>query len=198
MSDAWIGLIGVIVGAVITGGKEAVESWLNRRRDAEYLAIRFVCMLDRFVEGCAAISYDDGTSQGQPAGREDVFEAQTIAPAYDVPSVEANWRSIPVSLMYDALGFPTLIEQASRRLSGVAEHAEPDNSDWITARQIEYAKLGQEAAQIAKRFRQEYNIADPQYKDWNPIAAINENLERLEEEREERRRRINTVPAFTN
>ena len=56
MSDAWVGFVGVIVGALITGGKEVIASWITRRRDAAYLAIRIVYMLDRYEEGCAKVS----------------------------------------------------------------------------------------------------------------------------------------------
>jgi hypothetical protein len=50
------GVLGVVVGVVMPISRE----WLARSRDARYLAIRIVCILDRYVEDCASTAIDSG------------------------------------------------------------------------------------------------------------------------------------------
>ena len=79
MTEAIFGLIGVIVGSTISWFQ---TYWTNKqaaKRDAKYLAIRVVCILDKFVEDCADVVSDDGLSFGQrtPDG---LLEPQVKAP----------------------------------------------------------------------------------------------------------------------
>ena len=47
---AIIGFTGVIVGGVLAVVKDWYIGKLNKNRDAKYLAVRVVCMLDAFIE----------------------------------------------------------------------------------------------------------------------------------------------------
>lgn len=61
--------------------------------------------------------------------------------------------------MYQLLGFPSRIEHADH-LIGVVRFNEddPGNAGWVAERQIQYAQLGLEAAELAARLRKDYAI----------------------------------------
>ena len=60
MTEALFGFLGVIVGAFVPWLQSMLESRRTRQRDAQYLAIRLVCVLDKFLEDCAAAAADEG------------------------------------------------------------------------------------------------------------------------------------------
>ncbi|MET0026462.1 MAG: hypothetical protein ABW101_02400 [Candidatus Thiodiazotropha sp.] len=61
MTEALVGLLGVIVGALITGISEYITNKISRRKRGEYLAIRVVAILDNFVSHCVHAVNDLGS-----------------------------------------------------------------------------------------------------------------------------------------
>lgn len=62
MTEAIFGLIGVLVGSGISLFQ---THWMEKRandKNARYLAIRVVCILDKYLEDCAEVVNDDGLS----------------------------------------------------------------------------------------------------------------------------------------
>ncbi|MBN9591923.1 MAG: hypothetical protein J0I02_06780, partial [Alphaproteobacteria bacterium] len=78
-SDAVFGLLGVLIGALLTTGKDIWAYFIGRRSSARYVAIRVVCVLDKYVEECAEVVLDDGLSYGS---RD---ERGYLAPQVDLP-----------------------------------------------------------------------------------------------------------------
>ena len=184
MAGEYLALIGVVVGAGITGGKEVLFDWRNRRRNARYLAIRTVCLLDRFIDDCASVAADDGTSQGQPAGKDGCYESQVTAPDFEINSLDGDWKAIPQDFMYALISFPMHVEAADHRVSGAMENSSPPFEDVIDERQFQYAKLGLKAAPLAEKLRRHYQIPARTFEIWNPIEYMHEKLVTLKQQRE--------------
>ncbi len=65
MTEAVFGLVGVLLGSGISWFQ---SYWSNRRetkKNARYLAIRLVCIFDKYLDDCTAVVYDNGLSEGQ-------------------------------------------------------------------------------------------------------------------------------------
>lgn len=171
MSEALIGLLGVIVGASITIFKDSVAAWIARRRNAEYLAIRVVSMLDEFVDGCADVASDNGYIDGHHVG---VATYQVPHPNFDVHDLDADWKSISSKLMYETLSLPSLINASNKRIDGAFKYAAtpPDNDEGFEVRQFEYSKLGLRAARLAEQYRSSYSIPPKEAGRWNPVEYL--------------------------
>lgn len=152
MSDAVSGLIGVVVGAIITGAKDELVRWRTRRNHGEYLAIRVVSILDRYVEGCIEVVNDDGLAFGQ-RGPDGCLSPQASLPDFEVQSLDVDWKCISAKLMYGILSFPTLIYSANQHISAANDYAAgpPDYEEFFEERQYQYAVLGLKAAKLAVR-----------------------------------------------
>ncbi|WP_428622189.1 hypothetical protein [Sedimenticola sp.] len=185
MSEALFGFLGVIVGAFITIFKESVAAWLARRRNAEYLAIRVVSMLDEFVDGCAGVAGDNGYHDGHHVG---VATIQVPTPIFDVHDLDADWKSIPSKLMYETLSFPSLINASNQRIDGAFEYTAtpPDYDEGFEARQFEYSKLGLRAARLAEQYRSSYGIPPKEVGRWNPVDYLAQTQDGILDQRARR------------
>lgn len=94
MNDAVIGFIGVVVGAILSGGKDFIAAKLARKQNAEYLAIRAVVAMDQFIEGCASVVGDDGLSEGQRDGGG-CLQVQTSIPVFHGSPFRGRLESFP-------------------------------------------------------------------------------------------------------
>lgn len=185
MIEAIIGLVGVVVGSVITSSKEVWTSWLERRRDGSYSAIRLICILEEYASGCIDVVYDDGTAGGCPAGRtesgEEYYQAQVKTPdPLDFPE-DIVWRSLPESLMHRTLALPNKARSTNRYISASSEHAcPPDYADFFRARQEGYAQLGLDALKIADDLRQQFGISVENRAalntDWDPVVFLRDKI----------------------
>jgi hypothetical protein len=119
------GLLVVLIGQAIV---PFIREWAARGRDAQYLAIRVVTLLDKFVEDCASTALDSG----QP-NREGVSEPQVDAPKPPVYPSDVNWKSIDRTLMYLLLAVPAATERAANVVAATGENdSPPDFSDFGT------------------------------------------------------------------
>lgn len=86
------------------------------RKNARYLAIRIVCVLDIYLEDCAEVVKDDGLSYGQRnvAGS---LEPQVKEPGVPVYPEDVDWKSINHELMYRVLSLPSEVKAAERLIS---------------------------------------------------------------------------------
>lgn len=189
MIEALIGLFGVLVGSVITLSKEIWTSWLQRRREGSFSAIRLICILEEYADGCVSVVYDDGTSQGRPAGRlesgEEYCEIQVEQPdPLEFPE-DIVWRSLPESLMHRTLALPNKARSTNRSIAAASEHAfAPDYEELFDARQEGYARLGLEALEIADDLRKHYDISvksSAEFSaDWDAKAFLREKVAAFE------------------
>ncbi len=84
MSTAIIGLLGVILGSILTSFKDLVAHFFHRRSNGRYAAVRLIAVLDEYAQGCVSVVSDDGTCEGRPAGRtqqgEEYYDPQVTGP----------------------------------------------------------------------------------------------------------------------
>lgn len=163
MTEAIIGFAGVLVGVVATLAKDFVSYWIGKRKAGRYAAVRIVCVLDEYVEKCVEVVHDDGTLEGQPAGRtdsgEEYYSAQVDSPAPPVFAGDIDWTSISPDLMYRVLALPNLAIRTERFISAASEHAfPPDYEELFRARWEGYADLGLEALGIANELRRQFKL----------------------------------------
>jgi len=191
--SAGSGFLGVIVGTVLPWFR---ERWINTGK-ARYLAIRVVCILDEFLEQCAAVVGDDGMCCGQ-RNAEGYLEAQVALPTGLPLPDDVDWRSINHGLMYRILVLPSRIEADNRVIAGVGEHSfPPDYEEVFEERQYRYACLGLEAVALGRKLRQTYGIPSQEFGDWDPIKTLEDEKARIEELRKERWSRPSIIDQIT-
>lgn len=153
MDKATFGLIGVCLGFVLGVFKDWFLQHLKRKKEYEYLSIRVVCELDRFIYGCINVINDDGTSCGQ-YDENGCAKIQVKTPYFDPYSLDVEWKSLPHKLMYETLNFPNKIENANEIISATFEYDDPPTyARGFEARHFHYTELGVQALELARKFR---------------------------------------------
>lgn len=163
-----------------------------RKADQEraYVASVVIEHLERYVSGCVAVAYDDGTDRGQPAGGGDYYQTTTETPKFDPHTLEVNWHVFPPDLIYDIFAIRSRQEHIESYLDnpGFDDDA-PDYSDYFWARRTRFAKQGQQVAKIALGLRKAGGIPNEDLTQGNwsrdqglaDVIARNEAREALRE-----------------
>jgi hypothetical protein len=154
-----------------------VKDWRTKKSEAKYLAVRVVCVLDKFVEDCASTAIDSG---------EEDEEGNSIARvnAPDPPTYpnDVNWKSIDDALMYKLLSLPASTERAANYVHGSTENAfPPDYSEYFETRTESYANVGLQAYELSRMLRKEYGLPPMQFLAWDPISHMENELKRISE-----------------
>lgn len=195
MESAIFGLLGVLLGAVLTVAK---EWWFQRRKDrkdADYLAIQVVSQLERYVRGCAAVVGDDGLVEGRP-DENGYSRVQVTAPKFEPELLKVEWRSLPTTLLYEVLDLPRKEESASECVDHAFEYATPpDFDEGFEERQFRYANLGIAASHLATRLREHAKLPQRGDDERKPVAYMEGRLVEIENERTERRVRPSLLDA---
>lgn len=188
--SAGAGLFGVLVGSSISwlqaywlSEKDKRKVQEEREKSARYLAIRIVCILDKFLLDCAEIVKDDGLSHGQrtPQG---CLEPQVTCPPVPAFPDDIDWKSIDHDLMYKLLSFPADIEASNRIIEAAWEHAAaPDFEEGFEERAFWYAQFGLNAYKLADELSKKYGIKEKVYKDWNPVEDLTKELNNIHKSR---------------
>ena len=106
MTEGIWGLGGVVLGAVLTTFLTLFKDWWMaaqiRKKQAHYLAVCVVCVLDKYIESCADVACDgEGDLDEYGAYVCEVKDPQKPSYAEDI-----DWRSIDADLVYRILEFP--------------------------------------------------------------------------------------------
>jgi len=197
------GLLGVIVGGVMSIVREVWIENANRKRSGRYSAARIIAVLEDYANKCVDVAADDGTVEGRPGGRteqgEEFYEAQVTCPDPPRFADDIDWKSIDPSLMYRALMLKNAAIHADRYIAASAEYSVPPRHEVLfEARQCGYAKLGLEALAIIRELQGEYCLP-PTYEVvsetwWNPYEIFNNKLA----EREQIRLRRDSSPSMVD
>ena len=197
MTEAAFGLAGVIIGAFLAWFQAAWSDRRVRERHARYLAIRAVCVLDRYLDSCADVAIDDGLCEGQ-LNDEGCLEPQVSLPPPPAFSDDMDWKSIPHELMYRLLSLPSDAEVANRMIDGIAEHdTPPDYARFFEERQYQYAKLGLRAFKLTNEIRKGYGIPSREWGEWNPVEHLGNVKTNIEQDRLKRAARYAESPVLT-
>jgi len=176
MTEAIFGLIGVLVGSGISWLQ---IYWTNKRTDsknARYLAVRIVCILDKYLKDCAEVVKDDGLSYGQRTP-EGYLTPQAIAPGPPIYPEDVDWKSIDYALMYRILSLPAEVETADRMIKFSLEIASPpDFEDWFIERKFYYCQFGLMAHKLSEELTKKHKINPMVYNDWEPASDLQREL----------------------
>ncbi|CAN7747879.1 hypothetical protein [Duganella sp. LjRoot269] len=160
--SAVTGLAGVWLGGHLTNSREAEREESERRHAACYLATLVLAHLDRFSEGCVDVAFDDGTSEGQPAGDRGYHQTTTSAPVFDPLELEVQWNAISPELMYELLNLPHRTRELQRYLNMDPGFEDPpDFVEYFWTRQCEFAQLGLDVIDLAVRLRSYAGLPPP-------------------------------------
>ncbi len=187
MQSAIFGLLGVALGALLTGVREWWFLSRKTRKDAEYLSIQVSCELERYMAKCAEVVGDDGLCEGQTD--EDGYHAiQVQTPKFDPMSLDVEWKSLPGDLMYEILDFPYRAEIANQAINAVFEYeaGPPEYWEGFEERQLQYVTLGLAASQLAKKLRKHVDMAARSVGDWDPVRYMEEKKSTIEARRAKR------------
>jgi len=182
---AIFGLLGVIVGAVITSWREIWFFRLKNQKEKEYLVIQLLSKLERFVRGCADVVADDGLFEGR--GDDDgARRTQVDVPKIDFEDLKVDWKVLPIDFMYEILDLPYKTELANNLIRSAGENADyPDFETYFEIRQYEYATLGLDTNKLINKLRAEIKLEPrPEPKNgWNVVSYIASEKSKLEKAR---------------
>lgn len=172
MSAAIIGLLGVILGSVLTSFKDLVTHFFSRRGKGRYAAVRIIAALDEYAQKCVSVVADDGTCEGRPAGRteqgEEYYDPQVATPEPPIFANDIDWRSISFKLMYRILSLPNASRETDRYITSAAEHSfPPDYDEVFNARQEGYAHLALETLDLVSELQKEFGLPEAPAKFWD-------------------------------
>jgi hypothetical protein len=148
---------------------------LAKNREAKYLAVRVVCLLDVFIEECASTAINRGVDEYGNGSHVDPPEP----PAY--PG-HVNWKSIDDKMMYDLLSLPARTRQASNFVDACARDVD-DEDVYYHIRAETYSTLGLRAYALCKEIREKYSLPPAEFRDWNPIARMEDEIQQAAERR---------------
>lgn len=169
---AIFGLVGTVIGATLSWLKDWLFERKRRTGHASYLAVRVICILDRFVSDC----YDFVCN-----GRSDDGSLPKFAGFPD----DIDWKAISPDLMYQILRFPNEILSANDSIQFITDvvAAPPDYEEIIEERQYQYALLGLTALSLASKLRGKYAIPRRDYSRWNPEEEFRKTKDEIEASR---------------
>ena len=160
MEKIIIGLVGVVVGSILTLAKDLLNLYLNRKERAKYLAIRVTFQLESFVDECIEVARDDGRVMGPD--EQGCIQLYTSPASISFESLDVDWKSLPIDLMYKILNLPSNIKNAEERISGVADFGSgpPMYEEETEERRLQHVKLGLVADDLSKELRIKYNLPE--------------------------------------
>lgn len=148
-------LVAAFLGSYVSAAAQRASKKEEKTQAAQYLAIRLVCVLDQYAEGCRDVTYDQGSpdSDGHYLDRVD-------DPSLALPT-DGDWRTLKLDLLYRALSLPNAISSALEAIRWTHQEiaSPPDFDEYFVERRKQYATLGIKASTLAADLRKEYGIA---------------------------------------
>ncbi|GAB0056032.1 hypothetical protein SIID45300_00331 [Candidatus Magnetaquicoccaceae bacterium FCR-1] len=196
MDQTWISriftIISTLLGSGITWGKEWHLQKRSQDRDAHYLAVRVICVLDQFASDCCAVACDDGIWDPQenpdPQGRlfEKVKEPESILLPDDV-----NWKSIDNTILHKTLSLPFKLKRVKKLVNEQTEYAIYDDGYLLfQTRQYEYACLGLDVIETTEKLKSIYKIP---YSDDFDLSALKKSLIEIKSSCEQKKNLANRI-----
>lgn len=163
MTSAEYGLLGVVLGFVLSLAKDWIFYCYRRKERARYSAVHIISILDEFAEECADVVYDDGTIFGEPAGK--TSEGQLYrTPQVDLPPfpefpTDIDWRILKADLMHRTLTLKNRVRETERTIKASWEYySGPPYINLFEDRYRGYAELGLDALSIANSLRKQFRF----------------------------------------
>lgn len=189
------GLGGVWLGGYLTWRRESNRESTRAAKEAIYLAILVIAHLERFANECLQVAFDDGTTEGRPAGGD--YHAETVEnPTFNPLTFDVDWKVLPSDLMYGILNLPYQNEQLANRLGSMRYDDPPDYTDYFWERQTCFAELGLEVSALCTKLRLHANlpIEVPKIGEWNRDDSLRDMIGRIEAKKKAWQERISNLP----
>ena len=174
-------LIAVVLGPRLILSKDRRLRGDELARDAQYLAIRVICLLDMFVIECCKVANDSGEPKSNGEWGE-----QVKVPTIELPD-DVNWKAIEHSYAYRILSIPSLQMIADQNIRDTGEYSSPpEHPEYFESRQNEYAHLGLTTSALTNDLRAAFNLPREPPGRWDPKSCLEDALARVAREREKR------------
>lgn len=177
---AVLGSGGVLIGTLSGGIKETIFEARKRKRDAQYVAIRVVCVLDGFVNGCHGVinelpHVDSATGEEYPS---------TLLPEIEYPT-DVDWRSLKTELMYDALSLPNIMSDIKISLDEIEDVlGKPTGDHYFLYRYQAISEIGIKALKLISAISQEYRIPGIKRSEkYDPMTSFTGTIKRMQEKK---------------
>lgn len=187
-------IVGVLYASRLTEKREGKIEKVRVDKEAIYIAILIKAHLDRVVASRLQVAFDDGTSEGYPAGKDrETYQVTTSTPVFDPLAIESDWRVLPTELMQGILELPHRIDRLNNSHDSHAEYeGPPDFGDYFQIRQYDYALLGIDTTKLMFDLRKHAGLPliEPREGEWSRGDMFLQKIKQIDEKRLERTRRI--------
>jgi hypothetical protein len=151
-----IGIAGPLIASLIAWGKEAWFDASKRRREAEYLAMRLVLVLDELITACYNAVHDPLVED-----QEGCSESTVADPTLSLPT-DGDYKALPRRLMFQIMSMPSKLDGIREGMASAYEFSGPPNYDeFFEYRREHWSKLGLEALELIDALCLEYKIPPP-------------------------------------
>lgn len=179
MDDKVIGALiaaaSALLALLVRWGIETLQHRAKHQQDVDYLAVRVVCELERFMAGCDVVIHDTGRDLNTGA-----WIGEEKAPLLTFDDLKVEWKVIAPSLVYRVLNLPGDQAAADRWVMSLLEDDWEGTETPASIRRREYIKLGAKAAQLASELRDLAPVPQP-HTDWAAkFAELHARLETRE------------------
>jgi hypothetical protein len=149
----------------------------RNKKNARYLAIRIVCILDKYLQDCTDVVKDNGLLYGQRTA-DGYLQPQIKNPGPPVYPDDVDWKSIDHELMFSLLSLPSEVEDGDRIIKATwAIAGPPDFEDWFDERKFYYSQFGLMAYKLSYDLSSKYGIKKKTYNNWSPVDDLKQELE---------------------
>ena len=176
-----IAVVGQLTATLIAWLKEARFAAAKKRKDAEYLAMRLVLVLDSLVGACYNAVHDPLTEDS-----EGILENTVNDPTLTLP-VDGDYKALPRSLMYELLSMPNKLGGIKEGLAATADiSGPPDYQEYYEYREEHWSKFGLKALDLIDALCRQYKIPLPERPEhYTPGELFREVVSKIEETRRE-------------
>ncbi|NOJ44725.1 hypothetical protein [Bradyrhizobium archetypum] len=186
-----IAVIGQLTATLVAWAKEARFAATKNRKDAEYLAMRLVLVLDTLVGACYSAVHDPLMQDG-----EGFLESTVSDPTLTLPA-DGDYKALPRSLMYEVLSMPNRLDGIKEGLAATAEDSfPPDYWEYYEYREEHWSKLGLKALDLIDALCHQYKIPRPERPEhYLPKESFQEVVAKIQEAQRERNERNAVIIA---
>jgi len=179
--EAIFTLIGVVLGAVLTWLQNYWTKKGETQKNAKYLAIRIIPILNQYLQACVDVVKDDGLYNGQRTN-DGCLNPQIKTPSAPVYPNDVDWKSIDDDLMFELLSFPSQIADGNQNIKFAWEiTGPPDYEEWFDERIFYYTQFGLIAYRLSVDLSKAYGIKMKTFDHWDPIEYLKKELEATSE-----------------
>lgn len=186
-----IAVFGQLTATLVAWLKEWRFAASKRRKDAEYLAMRLVLVLDTLVGACYNAVHDPLREDSEGA-----FESTVLDPTLTLP-IDGDYKALPRNLMYELLSMPNKLDGIKEGLAVTAEDSfPPDYHEYYEYRREHWSKLGLKALDLIDALCREYKIPLPDRpKHYYPRESFREVVAKIHKVQRERNERNAAIIA---